>query len=50
MHYLDNEELILSTCTVQLRRLYLLCILLFPLCIFMLICFVCTSVRTADTE
>jgi hypothetical protein len=29
---------------------YLLCFVLFCLCIFIFICFVCTSVRTTDTE
>jgi hypothetical protein len=39
------------TCTYLLcLELFVLCFMLFRLCIFMLICFVCTSVRTTATE
>ena len=39
-----------NKCTCIYCVLYCLCFLLFRLCIFILICFVCTGVRTTAIE
>ena len=40
----------MCTCIYCVLYFFVLCFLLFRLCVFILICFVCTSVRTTATE
>jgi len=42
--------LVTCTCIYCVFVLSVLCFVLFRLCIFILICFVCTGVRTTATE